>query len=114
MARSKIPKPLERRHLIERELTPAQALKLADAYLEAGRSVEAVEFLRKAGADDRLAELRAEAVRAGDAFLLREVAGAQGEVPEREEWRVLAEAADASGKELYAVEARRQAERSDA
>ena len=71
MAKSKIPDPLERRHLLERELPPAQALRLAEAYLAEGRTLEAVDFLRKAEAKDRLAALRAEAVAAGDSFLLR-------------------------------------------
>ena len=111
MAQSRIPNPLERRHLVERELPPAQALKIAVAYLEEGRSVEALDFLRKAGASDRLAELRREAIQAGDAFLLRGVAAAAGEPATREEWLALAEAAVAAGKLRYADEARRQAQR---
>jgi hypothetical protein len=54
VARSKIPDPLARRHLIERSLQPAQALRVAEAYLEQGRALEAIEFLRKAEARDRL------------------------------------------------------------
>ena len=111
MAKTKIPKPMERRHLIERELSAAQSLRTAEAYLEAGRSGEAVEFLRKAGEMERLAELRVEAVRAGDVFLLREAAVAMGEEPEHGEWQATAEAAEAAGKDLYATEARRQADR---
>ena len=33
MARSRIPNPLDRRHLIEKELSEAQALQVAEAYL---------------------------------------------------------------------------------
>jgi len=113
MAKSKIPGALERRHLVERELSPAQALSYAEAYLADGRSVEAVDFLRKAGADERLEALRAEALESGDAFLLRAVAVATGREPQREEWRALAEAATSAGKERYAVEASRQAERGE-
>jgi hypothetical protein len=113
MAKSKIPDPLKRRHLIERELTPAQCLKLADAYLEQGRALEAVEFLRKAGAPDRLAALRAEAVAGGDAFLLRVVATALGEAVDRATWLALAESADAIGKQQNAADARRQAARGE-
>ena len=113
MAKTKIPNPLERRHLIERELPEAQCLKLAEAYLEEGRAIEAVEFLRKAGASDRLAEIRADAVRDGDVFLLRSAATAQDQEPDREEWRAAGEAAAAAGKELFATEARRQADRGD-
>ena len=83
MARSKIPGPLERRHLIERELSADRALVLAEAYLEQGRSVEAVEFLAKAEAHERLAELRRDAVAQGDVFLLRALAEVMEEPPER-------------------------------
>ena len=111
MATSRIPNPLERRHLVERELPPAQALRLAEAYLEEGRTLEALEFLRKAGASEKLGALRREAIAAGDAFLLRSVATAAAEPATRDEWVALAVAAEAAGKLRYADEARRQAQR---
>ncbi len=113
MARSKIPGPLERRHLVERNVGEARALQIAEAYLAEGRSVEAVDFLGIGDAADRLRELRRQAVESGDAFLLRAAAAATGEEPAAEEWRDLADAAAAAGKESYAVEARRQAERGE-
>lgn len=111
MARSLIPDPLERRHLIERELEPARALAIADAYVADGRALEAVAFLRKARAESRLEELQLEAVRVGDPFLLREIAQALGREADASAWRQLADAAAAAGKDRYAAEARRQAER---
>jgi hypothetical protein len=113
MARSRIPDPLTRRHLVERALPEAEAMAIADAYLADGRTTEAVDFLRVARAQDRLRELRAEAVSSGDAFLLRSVAQAMAAPPRREEWRALAAAAEAAGKQRYAGEARRQAERGE-
>lgn len=113
MAKPAIPEPLERRHLVERELPPPKALAIAQAYLDQGRDLEAIDFLRKAGEVDRLAELRARATAAGDAFLLRAVAAATGMPPDRAEWRALAEAAAAAGKERYALDAKRQAEREE-
>ncbi|MGH0031392.1 MAG: hypothetical protein ACQGVC_16465 [Myxococcota bacterium] len=113
MAKSRIPNPLERRHLVEKELPAEQALAIAEAYLAEERVDEAVEFLGKAEDTERLAALREQAVREGNAFLLRSVAQALGEPPERDEWRRLAEAADSLGKERYAEEARRQSERGD-
>ena len=107
VAKSKIPGPLERRHLIER------ALAFAEAYLEQDRSVEAVEFLAKAEAHERLAELRRDAVAAGDVFLLRALLEVMEDPPEREEWTALATAAAAAGKDRYAAEATRQAERGE-
>jgi hypothetical protein len=109
VAKSPIPDALERRHLVEREIPAPQALRIAEAYLAEGRTLEAVDFLRKAGASERLAELRREAVAGGDAFLLRSVAAASGEPPTREEWVALAEGAQAAGRQRYADEGRRQA-----
>jgi hypothetical protein len=111
MARTRIPDPLSRRHLVESDVPAPQALAVAEAYLAEGRSVEAVDFLRKAGAGERLAALRAEAIAGGDAFLLRRVAESMAQPPTREEWVALAEAAEHAGKDRYAAEARRQAER---
>ena len=113
MARAKIPGPLERRHIVEGKLGSAQALRYAEAYLAAGRRMEAVDFLRLAGASEQLQALRREAVESGDVFLLRSVATAIGAEPERAEWLAVAEAAAAAGKDRYAVEARRQADRGE-
>jgi hypothetical protein len=109
VAKSQIPDALERRHLVERAVPAAQALGVAEGYLAEGRTLEAVDFLRKAGAADQLAQLRREAIAQGDAFLLRSVAAASGEPATREEWLALAEGAASAGKERYADEARRQA-----
>ena len=113
MAKNAIPGPLERRHLIEKDQPEAATLRIAEAYLEAGRAVEAVDFLAKAGAEDRLGALRAQAVQEGDAFLLRSAADAQGRAPSRDEWTELARAAAAAGKDSYAAEAQRQADRGE-
>jgi hypothetical protein len=111
MAKSLIPNPLERRHLLERELEPARAVAIAEAYCAVDRALEAVAFLRKAGAKDRLEALVQEALREGDAFLLREAAQALGRAPDAALWRQLGDTAAAAGKDRYAAEARRQVER---
>ena len=111
MARNAIPDPLERRHLIERQLEPARALTIAEAYLADGRTLEAVAFLRKAQAESRLQEVWQTAVQDGDPFLLREIGAALGREPDAAAWRQLADAAAAAGKDRYVAEARRQAER---
>jgi hypothetical protein len=113
VAKAKIPDPLERRHLVEKELAPDQARAIADAYLAEERWIEAIDFLKLAGAGDGLAELRKRALSQGDAFLLRAVAAAQGRPPTRDDWQKLGESATAHGLERYAVEARRQLERGD-
>jgi hypothetical protein len=111
LARNAIPDPLERRHLIERALDPARALAIAEAYLAAGRALEALAFLRKANAKDRLAALWQDALREGDPFLLREIGQALGREADVATWRQLEGAAAAAGKDRYAAEARRQVER---
>ncbi len=111
MGKSKLPGPIERRHLIERELSAPQALRYAEAYLEEGFDVDAISFLVKAGATDQLDALRSRAIEAGDGFLFRAVASETGIPPTAEEWKALAGGAARAGKEHYAAEALRQAER---
>lgn len=113
MAKSKIPGPLERRHLIEKSQDASKSLAIAEAYLGAGRAVEALEFLAKAGAAEQLGELREAAVREGDAFLYRSVTALAERGATQAEWAQLAAAADGLGKDCYAGEARRQAERGE-
>src|SRR5262245_11707348 len=73
LAKSKIPDPIERRHLVEKSLPPAQALAIAEAYLADDRHIEAIDFLKIAAADEQLAELRRRSIADGNAFLLRAV-----------------------------------------
>ncbi|RIL05639.1 MAG: hypothetical protein DCC71_09620 [Proteobacteria bacterium] len=108
-----IPNPLERRHLIERATPAEQSLRLADAYVAEGRSWEAIAFLVKADARDRLAALREEAEQAGDTFLVRELSRALRDDVPAERWRRVAAAAAAAGKERYAAQALRLAERAE-
>jgi hypothetical protein len=110
VARSKIPNPLHRRHLLRRDLPAAQALGIALAYLEQDRAIEAVDFLVKAEAVDKLEELLEQATEAGDSFLVRAVSAGLRITPDSERWARVAAAADAAGKSLYAGTARRQAE----
>ncbi len=113
MADIKIPNPLERRHLVERELPAEQALGLAEAYLAEDRASEAVAFLVKAGASERLEQLAGGAVAAGDLFLLRAIAEGRGSEPSADEWRRLAVAARELGKDAYAEAAERLASRGE-
>jgi hypothetical protein len=111
MARSLIPDPLARRHELERKLEPPRARAIAAAYRAAGRDLEAIAFLRIAGATDELESVWANAVASGDAFLLREASAALSREPDLATWEALAAAADAAGRARYAADARRQIER---
>lgn len=113
MARSAIPNPLERRHLIEREATPEQSRKLAEQYLAEGRDWEAIAFLTKAGDRERLAALRETAILAGDTFLVRDITRALHDEVPAEAWRRVAQAATEQGKELFAAQAIRLGERAE-
>lgn len=113
MAKQSIPNPLERRHLIERSAGAEQAIALAEAYLAADRHWEAIAFLAKADARERLAALRDAAVETGDTFLVREVTRVLRDDVPAERWRAVAGAAAAAGKERYAAQAERLAERAE-
>jgi len=67
--------------------------------------------LQKAGAQDRLAALREEAVAGGDFFLVRELTRVLGDELPTARWRDTSEAAAAAGLERYAASAHRMAER---
>lgn len=110
MAKSKLPNPLEQRHLLVKELPSAQALQLAESFREVGRRPEAVLFYAKAEATDELESLRGEAIETGDAFLLKLVSERQDREPTADEWTRLGASASATGKERYAAVAARQAE----
>lgn len=108
---TRIPDPLKRRLVIENEHDERRALALAEAYLSEGRMLEALIFLRRAKAHERLEELLEEGVAQGDAFLVREAAAALEREVGGATWRRVAEAASELGKDAYAAEASRQAER---
>ncbi|MFP6641493.1 MAG: hypothetical protein VCC04_14710, partial [Myxococcota bacterium] len=73
MAKSTIPDPLKRRHLVEQELDQTQSQEIAEAYLAEGRSQEAIDFLAMAGSEEALEALADEAVASGDVFLLKQL-----------------------------------------
>ena len=109
MARSKLPDPLAKRHLLEAELEPAKAKALADGYLALGREIEALDFLKRANATEAIEALQRAALERGDVFLLRRVAQVLGRDPSREQWQALASAASAAGRERDAETASRLA-----
>ncbi len=113
MAKSDIPDPLRRRHLIEQDLTEVQSLEIADAYLAADRVPESLAFLIKAGARERIEALIDRAVSDGDTFLLKQLADAASADPGTARWLAAADAAEAAGKLRYAEMARRHARSSE-
>jgi hypothetical protein len=104
LAKTKLPDPLSRRHLLEGLKDATRAYAMAEAYLGADREVEALDFLAIANAQshaearERLLGLRAEALERGDAFLMRAVSGILDQDPSSEDWKTLAAAASAAGR----------------
>ncbi len=113
MAKTTIPDPIKRRHLIEQDMGEAQCLALADAYEAEGRTFESLQFLEKAGAKDRLAGLMDRAVASGDAFLLRQLSDLLGQDPGAERWSSLASNAAGEGLDRYSEMAQRHARSSE-
>ena len=114
MKQTVIPNSLKRRDFIEQEMSDAESLAFADAYMEDGRIQEGIVFLSKANATDRLEALAEQAVGEGDAFLLKEVGQVLGRDFSSDRWLKLAEAAEKAGKTIYSETARRQARVGDA
>lgn len=114
MAKAIIPDPLTRRLLVEKELDAMAASKIAEAYLEEGRKLEAIDFLAKANDSEGLRSIADDAIAQGDPFLLQSVMQLIGDDPDRETWQRCADAAEAAGKSRYAATARRNAARSEA
>ncbi|MEE3326095.1 MAG: hypothetical protein VX252_02035 [Myxococcota bacterium] len=94
---------------MEQQSDERQSVALADAYLSEGRVQEALFFLAKAEASDRLQELADQATADGDAFLLKQIGDLLKQDYDAAKWLSLAEAAEAGGKLLYAEVARRHA-----
>ena len=111
MPKTVLPDALTRREWIEEPPKKDRDQRVAEAYLGEARRAESLVFLARSGGAETLRDLTEQAIREGDAFLLREACRALGEEPDREQWSRLAEAAARAGKESYAAEARRQAER---
>jgi len=109
VANLKLPDPLARRHLLEGDLSKDKARAYGEAYVAAGRPVEAIDFLEIGDARDTLSALQKEALEQGDAFLMRVSSGALGEDPGSELWTRLAEKAESLGREQDAETARRLA-----
>ena len=113
LAKTRIPGSLERRHLIEKELPVERSLGIAEAYLAEDRVEEAIVFLGKADAQDRLDEVLEQSIESGNVFALQAITRVRRTELPPSVWQRVAERARAAGKDLYAEAAERQANRSD-
>lgn len=108
VAKSRIPDALTRRHLIEKEMDAGGAMAIADAYLEDGRTHEALDFLVKVDAQEQIDQLFEQAVESGDTFMVQVISRVTEREFDAECWERVARAAEAAGKERYAATAWRQ------
>jgi hypothetical protein len=93
-----IPDCLKKRQLLnDQALTPEVCREYGQKFLELGWREDALEFFKKGGMAEELAQLRAYALETGDAFLLGRL-GHQ----EPEDWRHLGERALVLGKLHFA------------
>lgn len=109
MAKTKLPDPLSRRHLLEGQLDPVKAKSLAEAYLGVGRELDAIDFLARAGDRETLAALQEAAIERGDVFLMKAASRGLDEEPSAERWQAMAKAASAGGRQHDAESALRLA-----
>lgn len=106
-----LPDAIERRNILYGEkATAEQRINLGDAYLAAGRQLDALEFYARAEHQPGIAKIREVAVAEGNTFLAArlEQLGLPGLSPEQ--WQSLADNAASRGLELYAEKARKRAE----
>ena len=106
------PLPTEER---VRELTADPKLggddanRYADLFLQAGKPAIALMFLERSKDESRLRKVAAEAVEAGDAFLLHGVNRIRPETVDVQQWRDAAARARSAGKLLFARDCYEQA-----
>jgi len=93
----------KRKLLHDKSSTPDKLIGAGEAFLEAGRYYDAVDFFEKADARDRLAEMVEAAITEGDTALLLRVKKLLGEEPEPEELRRAALKATESGRSTMAL-----------
>ena len=86
------------------DLTSEEANRYGDLFLEAGKFSQALMFYERFPDNERLAGVKREAVRMGDAFLLHAVLKLVPDLVDEEEWRQAGEHALRDGKVIFAQE----------
>ncbi len=84
------------------KLTAEQANQHGDLFAKAGKFAQAMMFYERSKDTGRLGEVKKQAVRAGDAFLLHGIARLAPDLIAPEEWQEAGDRAMAEGKFLFA------------
>lgn len=101
---------LKKRDLLHNEqVSTADLLRFAHAFLEDGRPVDALDFFEKAGDREGIHRIRRWSIEQGDPFLLRQTGKLLKEPIPAEEWRQVGQKALEEGRYAQALNAFRSA-----
>ncbi len=101
---SALPSALERRGLLYgKESRKADHSSIAETYLGAGRTMDALEFFVLAGDTGGIDRIRDLAVKEGDVFLLAQIERLTQIEEDPETWRRIGESSEENGKTAYAL-----------
>lgn len=84
------------------KLTPDDANKYGDLFVKAGKYPIAMMFYERSKDRGRLAQVKKDAIRMGDAFLLHGITRLVPDLVDPSEWRDAGDAAHREGKLLFA------------
>jgi len=84
------------------KLTPDEANRYGDLFVKAGKYPIAMMFFERSKDRTRLAQVKKDAIRMGDAFLLHGITRLAPDLVEPSEWKEAGDAAHREGKLLFA------------
>jgi len=84
------------------KLTPEEANRYGDLFVKAGMYPIAMMFFERSKDRERLSQVKKDAIRMGDAFLLHGITRLAPDLVEPNEWRDAGDAAHREGKLLFA------------
>jgi hypothetical protein len=84
------------------KLTPEEANRYGDLFVRAGKYPIAMMFFERSKDRGRLAQVKKDAIRMGDAFLLHGITRLAPDLVDAAEWREAGDAAHREGKLLFA------------
>lgn len=107
---SQLPNAIDRRNILYGDKTPKERLiQLGEAYLEADRWLDALEFFARAEHAPGLDRVREHAVASGDAFLAVRMEQLGCDPLAADQWAALGAKAEADGKHSFAATAQAHA-----
>ncbi len=103
----RLPDPLKRREILYGEgVSPETLVEYGQAYEDAGRMDDALQFFEQARDRKGLERMKSHAFKTGDAFVLKRVAKVMPELVAPGDWEQMVRRAEELGKNLFAGQAR--------